>query len=237
MKNSHPLWATKHRTSGTELRFINGRYYLYAYKTIYDPIDKRPKKLSGSIIGRIIEKEGLVKSDKSDLKRQLAEKNVSIRVGQYREFGISQYLLNHMESLIIALKQNFEEDWKAIIMLAYCRLLYQSPIKRMPIHIHHSWLYEHWSLDVMSDKSISILLRKLGHQRNQIVKFMSRFISQGEYLLVDTTNISSKSEQLDFNQKGYNNKKNYDPQFNLMYLYNAMEAMPSFYRLHPGNIR
>lgn len=37
-QSPHPSWATQYRTKGTELRFLNGRYYLYAVSSKYDPI-------------------------------------------------------------------------------------------------------------------------------------------------------------------------------------------------------
>ncbi len=35
-KSSHPKWATKHRTKGTELKKINGKYYLYGVTSKYN---------------------------------------------------------------------------------------------------------------------------------------------------------------------------------------------------------
>ena len=55
-KEPHPEWATRHRTKGTELRKINNRYYLYEYKTVYDEKKKKPRKVSGQILGSITEK-------------------------------------------------------------------------------------------------------------------------------------------------------------------------------------
>ena len=49
-KSPHPLWATKQRTPGTELRLIRGNYYLYEYKTIYDKERKKPRKITGKLI-------------------------------------------------------------------------------------------------------------------------------------------------------------------------------------------
>ena len=56
----HPVWATKCRDKGKELRLINGKYYLCEYKTVYDKEKKRPKKISGSLIGSITEQDGLI---------------------------------------------------------------------------------------------------------------------------------------------------------------------------------
>ena len=52
-KTEHPEWATKYRTKGTELRLFGDKYYLYEYKTVYDRIKKKPRKISGKMIGRI----------------------------------------------------------------------------------------------------------------------------------------------------------------------------------------
>ena len=56
-KSKHPQWALKHKKPGTELKLINGRYYLYEAKSVYDKTLKRSRKVSGSILGRITEEE------------------------------------------------------------------------------------------------------------------------------------------------------------------------------------
>ena len=49
----HPTWATENRKPGTELKLINGRYYLYSVKLQYDGTAKKAKKLSLGIIGKV----------------------------------------------------------------------------------------------------------------------------------------------------------------------------------------
>jgi hypothetical protein len=43
-ETKHPQWALQHRKPGTELRLINGKYYLYQYKTVYDKDKSDPVK-------------------------------------------------------------------------------------------------------------------------------------------------------------------------------------------------
>ena len=38
----HPEWATRYRRQITELIKINGRFYLYEYKIVYDKKKKKP---------------------------------------------------------------------------------------------------------------------------------------------------------------------------------------------------
>ena len=65
--SAHPEWALKYRKPGTELRRINERYYLYSYKTVYDPVKKRARKISGGILGAITEEKGFMASSKKAL--------------------------------------------------------------------------------------------------------------------------------------------------------------------------
>ena len=55
----HPDWATKHRKPGTELRFLDGRYYLYSVSSKYDPILKRAKKLLANYLVKSHEEKDL----------------------------------------------------------------------------------------------------------------------------------------------------------------------------------
>ncbi|MDR0296380.1 MAG: hypothetical protein LBH91_09480 [Prevotellaceae bacterium] len=40
-KTSHPLWALACKRKGTELRLLNGRYYLYEVTSKWNPEKKR----------------------------------------------------------------------------------------------------------------------------------------------------------------------------------------------------
>ena len=57
---THPEWALKFKTPGTELRLIRGRYYLYNFTSKWDPEKKRPKKVTLGSVGTITEEHGLI---------------------------------------------------------------------------------------------------------------------------------------------------------------------------------
>jgi transposase len=240
----HPQWATKFRTSGTELRLIRGKYYLYAYKTVYDPIKKCPKKISGTILGRINQEQGFIESPKNSLRKQANQQlqqtsthNQHLKIGPSRECGLSQFILNQCKPFTEQLAKSFEHTWKQVMLLVYCRLLYQAPIKNMPHFIEQAWLKEAWQIDNLSPKNITALLKDIGQNRQQAVDYMKAFMGHEQYFLADTTHIPTKSNNIDLAKKGYNSKQQYDPQVHILYLYGASSKMPAFYRLHPGNIR
>ena len=88
-KNIHPEWAIKFRKPGTELRFIKNRYYLYEYKTVYNAITKKPKKISGICLGSITEQGGL----KESLKR-LVGRNPNI--GPIKSIIVKEYGVSYL---------------------------------------------------------------------------------------------------------------------------------------------
>lgn len=44
-RKKYPEWLDKYRGPGREIRCFGNRYYLYEYRTEYDKVDKKTKKL------------------------------------------------------------------------------------------------------------------------------------------------------------------------------------------------
>lgn len=234
-KSPHPLWATKHRTQGTELRLIRGNYYLYEYKTIYDKERKKPRKITGKLIGSINQRLGLILSDKRQLEKAIEQKTFSNI--QCREYGMSFLVANKFAIYSNSLKKAFGDSWSSIMAIAYCRLVHRCPLKNIPFRLAQSYLPEMLNLKAFNENLSSFILKTIGNQQEQMLSYMKSFIHKGEYMLMDATNIFSNSNQISLSKKGYSNPLNFDPQFNLLYIYSADSHMPVYYRLLPGNIR
>ncbi len=234
-KSPHPLWATKQRTPGTELRLIRGNYYLYEYKTIYDKERKKPRKITGKLIGSIDQRVGLIPSGKRQLEKTLEEKIFSNI--QCREYGMSFLVANKFAVYSNSLKKAFGDSWTSILAIAYCRLVHRCPLKNIPFRLAQSYLPEMLNLKAFNENTSSFILKTIGSQQDQMLSYMKSFIHKGEYMLMDATNIFSNSNQISLSKKGYSNPLNFDPQFNLLYIYSADSHMPVYYRLLPGNIR
>lgn len=52
-QTDHPKWLDKFRGEGREIKKIDYCYYLYTFKTVYDPITKKPKKYPQVILERL----------------------------------------------------------------------------------------------------------------------------------------------------------------------------------------
>lgn len=228
-----PTWIEKYKKPKTEIRFIKGTYYMYSVSYKYSPEKKRTMKITGKLLGKITESEGFIKSDKDKLRTTYSD---TIHVSEY---GCSQLFLAHMETELSYLESCFAEtqiDWKQIAAVAMMRWIYRSPIKMMDFHWQNTYHNTDWKVS-LGDKQISKLLRELGDNRYSILNYFQNFPINGGHLLIDTTNIPSKSESMESVIPGYNHRMSFYPQTNLFFIFSTKLQLPIYYRVVPGNIR
>lgn len=239
MKESkkHPDWATKFRKPGTELRLIKGRYYLYAYKTVYNSVTKKPQKQTGQCLGSITEHGGFKDSPKLLAAKLSAAGSGSFSKVYVKEYGIAFLIFKKFEHYTLILKKHFPTHWQSILAIAYSRFIHSCPLKSIPLILENSFFYELYGLAPFKQTTSSFILNSIGKDTTTMQEYMKEFVKQDEYILIDGTSIASKSELLETAKVGYNNNSNYDGQINLLYIYSATTRMPIFYRLLPGDIR
>jgi transposase len=232
-KSKHPEWATKHKRKGTELRLINGRYYLYEVTSKWNPEKKRPQKITGRLLGRITKEEGFIESEKAKLrKQQLAISKLTVK-----EYGITSFIRSHLSNYIELLKKHFPHHWKEILVLAYTRMAYHSPIKNVEFHYHHSYLSELYEGLNLSSKQLSTFYREFGTQRANIVSFFREFKSDNDNILFDGTDLLSKSKKMDITKLTKTKKGNFSTANNVMFAFSTKLKLPLYYRVLPGNIK
>jgi hypothetical protein len=235
MNHIYPQWVLAHRRSGTELRFINKTYYLYEVTSFYDPVMKKGRKKTGPLLGKITEENGFIPSEKKMLKDK-AIRPIDISKISTRECGFTNFLNIFGKEIEQKLQVFFPKHYKTIIYMAYCRLVHNSPINRMPLLISKSML----SIDdtqTLYPKKLSDTLFEIGTDRAQCAAYMKSFVQPGEHILVDMTNMFNGSEKMYYSKEGYNSDMVFDTQINLMYIYSSKSNQPLFYRLLNGNTR
>ena len=238
-KIKHPQWATQHRKPGTELKLIGGKYYLYGVKSEYDKTTKKSKKISLGIIGRITEQDGLVPSEKNYLKEKSKFSVNPAELFSY-EYGYSKWLIDTLENegITSQLKQFFPDLWEFIVFMVYCRTAHKAPLKNIPFFQSESYITTLLQLKgQLTDQKVSDALFELGKKKAAIHDFMQPKDQQKRTVLMDATDISLNSKGIALSAEGYNAKMNFEPQFVLLYLYDANTYRPLYYRLLPGNIR
>ena len=234
---AHPEWALKHKTKGTELRNIGGRFYLYRVSSKWNKERKVTQKITHEMIGRITEEDGLIpkgtkktKEDKSPLSAATLA-NISTR-----ESGASSYLTGISGDILSGLSKQFPDTYREIFALALGRLLHQSPLKNMSFLYENSMLSEQYKDLDLSKNKLTTFMRELGSDRTAIADFMQGFVQGTSNIVFDTTHSISQSEKMKLNQVGYSSSGSYEPQVNLFYMFATDQQMPAYYRVFPGNI-
>lgn len=228
-KNSFPDWVLQHKRSGTEVRCIKGRYYLYEVSSKWDKTLKRPKKKTGAYLGSITP-QGLKPKRNTTL-------NISQQSIQIRHFGAVDYLKNNNKDILKALQDIFPHHWETLFVCAIFRLLHRSPLKKMSFYFQNSYASEIWQQASMSHVSISTYLHFVGQHRGSIVDFFERFHKGSHFVLIDGTHLPTATQSNAMATLGYNTRKDFRPQINALFIFAQDEKLPLYYRLTGGDIR
>jgi transposase len=230
---NYPKWVTKHKRKGTELRFLNGKYYLYEVSSKWDPEKKRPKKITGKLLGKITQEDGFIESDKAKLrKREFTVSKLSVK-----EYGIVAFINSHLNEYKILLSKHFPDHWQEILTLAYCKLVHKSALKNIEFHYLHSYLSEQYPGLSLSPKNLTLLLKQIGGVRSRITTFFKEFDRSNDNILFDGTDLISNSQKMELTKFGKSKKGTYDSMANIMFIFSISLQQPVYYRILPGNIK
>ncbi|MCL5437714.1 MAG: transposase, partial [Candidatus Thermoplasmatota archaeon] len=151
------------------------------------------------------------------------------------EYGNIALLYGIAERTILpVLKEAYPYLYGRIINYVILRNIQPLPMKSI------RYLYEKTYLSRISDESmspasISGMLSSLPEDR--CISVMRKLTEKGEYVLMDSAAIFSRSENISFLEPGHNSKEMHLPQINVMMLFSATRTMPTFVRILPGSIR
>jgi len=232
-QSPHPAWALACKRKGTELRRINGKYYLYEVSSKWNAEKKRSIKISGKILGKITEEEGFVESDKARLRKQ----QMKIERIETKEYGVTALINSLFCDTVEPVKKYFPDRWRQIVCLAYGRLVYQSPLKNMFFHYSHSYLSELYPDLRLSPAQTGQFLNELGGDRSLIVEYFRSFNMAGDKILFDGTDLFSHSALMGLPKFSRSKFGTYDDTINLMCLFSVSQQMPLYYRILAGNIK
>jgi len=220
--NNIPDWARKFKTKGVYIRNVGNSYYAYRTRSKWDKENKRTRTLPPEYIG-VVTHSGIIRKDQvTSIRSDYEYGNIALL------YGIAE------KTVIPVLKEIYPTMWERIISYVILRNVQPLPMKS----VHY--LYEKTYLcrimdESMSPDSLSRMLSSL--PEDQSIRVMKRLTEKGEYVLMDSTAIFSRSENVSFLELGHNSKEIHIPQINVMMLFSATRTMPTFIRILPGSIR
>ena len=228
-KNTYPDWVEKHRSKNREIKKIKSNYYLYERKTVYDKETKKPKKISGTYIGKITE-TGIVKAQKrADVK--------PVEAGYPVEYGASQLLDMLGADILANLKEYYRDELAELIfVIGKIGVIEPSPFKRMSLVYSNSFDSVIYPDMKINKNQLTPILRELGENRAAQLGFMNLFAKGSETIVFDGTRLVSYSEKMDMNRCGYNHCGIEDPQINLLYCFSlSPQKMPVYFKANAGD--
>lgn len=241
---AHPEWALKYRRPGTELRCIHGRYCLYECHSEYDRQKKRSVKKTGKYLGTITEDGGFRESPRriaerelEQLRRRAAAEPPAAKVGQVKELGLSRFIKGVLGDYTERLRSCFPDDWRRLQALAYCRLLCQSPLKRVASEFNGSHLSVSDPVRGLSPNALSGFYRDFGRDRAAILEFLRGFGVDGDSVIFDGTDILSSSGRMELAKMSKVKSGGFGTAVNIMFGYTLGQGVANYYRLLPGNIK
>lgn len=225
MKSKYPKWVTRQKKQGTAVHKIGGKYYLYEVGSRWDRKKKRARKITKGYLG-VITPEGI--------KEPKYKRNKPTTM---KEYGASRYLIKNNGEVIEGLKKYFPDWWAEIFVISCLRLMKHSPLKNMLVHYQDMWLSEEMEKVKLYERAVHQLLEEVGRDRSMIAAFLKNIASEKEGVLIDLTHIFSSASNMQIRAKGYNNKFDFNPQVNVLFMFSTQKKMPLFYRVLPGNVR
>ena len=218
------------KPKNTEIKYINGNWYLYERYNYYDPVIKRSRKKSGKLLGKITE-QGFIESKKKTAIDNSYKNDIV-------EIGASNYFINMTSDIAELLEKHFPDYWKEIYVLALIRAIFNNRFRRATVHYEDSilsYIYPDLNFD---SRHIKNLLQKLGRQRNEITAYMEDSMGDNDrFILIDGHRLISSSSTVENAELGYDSKRRYKPQINLIYMFSIGEntGMPVYYKQFIGS--
>lgn len=216
------------KPKNTEIKHINGHWYLYERFTTYDPGTKKSKKVSGKMLGKITPDGFAPCKVKVDQNEGL----------ECLEYGASQYFHEISGDIREALKEHFPDEWRWIYATAIIRTVYGSRLKRVGISYDDSFLSISYPGLRMNGPEVADLFRSIGRKRSKVRDVMRTLRRGGKAILIDGHRILSASRGIDSAEEGYDSKCRYRPQLNVVYSFSVDEksARPDWFKRYAGSI-
>ena len=228
-----PIWVQNfNRPQGTEIKHIGNHWYLYERLSIYDHEKKCKRKKSGRCLGTIKE-TGFVPSKRHSPIAKIHDIEI-----ETREYGATKLLVNQSANILERLKKNFPDSWREIYVLAILKCKEQAPLQKTDFFYHTSYLGELFPGLSLSASRISEILRMLGNERERIKKYMKEDLGEDSKIVFDGHRIISNSNTLEYARVGYDSKRRFMPQVNLIYMFDVSESkrFPVFYKQFSGDV-
>lgn len=231
MQNKPNFIVNFQRPKNTEIKHINGHWYLYERSSKYDPKTKKMHKVSGQMLGKITEEGYIPKKAKVDHK---VFENVEVV-----EIGATGYLWMKNQELVSQLQKHFPDYWRELFTISALRIVNGPRFKRLEDAYETSCLCKLLPGVHISKNALTSILHSIGKRRKKIQEFMLEESDKlSSYIIFDGHRIISDSGTLENAAIGYDSRRRFKNQINLVYAFSVSgeRCFPYFYKQFSGDV-
>lgn len=219
----------------TEIKLINGHYYVYMYQSIKLASGKWGKK-TGKSIGTIIPVKGFVPNRNYSLYTG-EESPDDITVLEYGQYALTYEVAS---DILCSLEKYFPADRAAQIFSYACLLFANGFIHTDQVQHYYeqSWLSKENSMFSfgMGSTALGTLLDDLGRRTKRVTNYELAAINESSSAIaIDGHAIRSCSDENDLGESGYKFSALKEDQVNLLMGYDINTHQPLFARMYRGS--
>jgi hypothetical protein len=230
MENWIKEWLKQQRAAGEkclEIKVIQNKPYVYHSTSRYDPVEKKPKKVS-KYLGRLDKEFGIIRKED-----RLPGKKVQIR--SIFEYGNAAIIHEELKELEGTLKKAFPDIYAEIIAIVSARMGGYVPLRR--VDAIWSKLYNMWGVKPDCEpKNLSKVLHKIGQNRSSQQKVFSYLATMSKQLIYDLSFIESYSTNISFNENAYVSEGVYHHHHHIALFCSCDSGIPVMIRSIPGSV-
>lgn len=218
----------------TEIKLINGNYYVYMYNSVRLPSGRWGKK-TGKSIGKIVPGKGFIPNKNYSLYIN-EESQDEITITEYGQYALIDQVAGDVKA---SLEKHFPLDRAAQIFSCAAIMVANgfTHIDQIQSYYEQSWLaQQNKSLNIhMGKTSVNNMLDDLGRRTTRVNAYEQEIINTSSLIAIDGHAIRSSSEENDLSESGYKYNKLGDDQVNLLMGYDLTSKVPVFSRMYRGS--
>lgn len=220
----------------TEIKEINGHYYVYMYSSIQLPSGKWGKK-TGKCIGTIIPEKGFIPNKNFGLYQEEYElQQEELTVLEYGQYALAYEVAKEIRE---SLEKHFPLD-RAAQIFAYACILFVNgfthvdQIRRFYEQSWLSWENRNFAFK-MGRTALGTLLDDLGRRTTRVTNYERAAVANSSSMAIDGHAIRCCSAKNDLGEAGYKFCTLKEDQVNLLMGYDTVTGMPLFARMYRGS--
>ena len=216
----------------TEIKLINGHYYVYMYQSLRLPSGKWGKK-TGKSIGTIVPDTGFIPNRNYHLYKG-GESQDEITILEYGQYVLIEEVA---KDILTALKKHFPAD-RASQIFAYACILYANGfvhLDQVQGYYEQSWLAQEYKTlpFKMGKPALDNLLDDLGRRTTRVINYENNAIlDSSSAIAIDGHAIRCCSDENGLGEAGYKFRCLKEDQVNLLMGYDVNTGSPLFVRMY-----